>query len=442
MAHGIGLLAMMLLALVLTSRPAQAITLLRDADVEHGLSQLAAPVLRAAGLSPTRVRVLVVDDGSLNAFVVDHQTIFLHWGLIQKLETPQALQAVIAHEAAHIANGHIARRMGNLRSARGIAGLGTALAVIAAAAGAGEAAGGIAIGTASSAQRSFLAHTRAEEASADRAAADYMKRSGIDLTGLVQLHQTFRGQEVLSVARQDPYMQSHPLTRDRIRAAEAYAAASGRAAKADPNAAYWFARVRGKLTAFKMAPKWTLRRAKGESAKDLRLMRQAIAYHRRRDLKRALGAINGILAQRPRDAYYHELKGQILIESRQIGAAVSAYQTAVKLAPKEALVQAGYGRALLAADRPKQALAALERSRARDDRNTRMLRDMAVAYAKLGQTSMASLVTAERYALLGRMKDAGVHAKRAAGQLPRGSASWQRAQDVLIASERFMKRKK
>jgi predicted Zn-dependent protease len=48
---------------------------------------------------------------------------------------------------------------------------------------------------------------------------------------------------------------------------------------------------------------------------------------------------------------------------------------------------------------------------------------------------MASLVTAERYALTGRMKDAGIHAKRAAGLLPRGSAGWQRAQDVLSAAE-------
>jgi predicted Zn-dependent protease len=55
---------------------------------------------------------------------------------------------------------------------------------------------------------------------------------------------------------------------------------------------------------------------------------------------------------------------------------------------------------------------------------------------------MAALVTAERYALQGRLKDAGLHARRATDLLPRGSAPWRRAQDVLIASERFEKGKK
>ena len=44
---------------------------------------------------------------------------------------------------------------------------------------------------------------------------------------------------------------------------------------------------------------------------------------------------------------------------------------------------------------------------------------------------MASLVTAERYALQGKIKDAKLHAKRASDRLPTGSPSWQRAQDVL-----------
>ena len=71
-----------------------------------------------------------------------------------------------------------------------------------------------------------------------------------------------------------------------------------------------------------------------------------------------------------------------------------------------------------------------------------MLRDLSVAYAKSGNTGMAALVTAERYALTGRMEDAEINAKRAAGLLAEGSGPWQRAQDVLIAAERAEKRRK
>ena len=58
---------------------------------------------------------------------------------------------------------------------------------------------------------------------------------------------------------------------------------------------------------------------------------------------------------------------------------------------------------------------ALSASRDRDFRNAAMLRDLGVAYAKTGQGGMASLVTAERFALSGRLDDALIHATRAAG---------------------------
>lgn len=427
---------------LMSTIPAGAISLLRDAGIEHALSQLSAPILRSAGLSPTRVRVLVVNDSRLNAFVIDSRTIFLNYGLIQKVQSAAALQAVIGHEAAHIANGHLARRTANMQNARTVAGLGLLLAVVAAAAGSGEAAGGIAAGTSSSALRSFLRHTRAEEAAADRSAASYLRDSGIDPQGLVDLHQIFYGQELLNISRQDPYMQSHPLTRDRLRAAQAYVAAHSGSIKSNPDAEYWFARARGKLSAFNRAPKWTLRRAHEETSDDIRLMREAVAYHRNRDLTPALRAIDAAIALRPDDPYYYDLKGQILIENRKTDRAIAAYETATTLAPRESLILGGLGHALLAAGQPKTALVPLEKARDRDFRDTRVLRDLSLAYAKTDQNGMAALVTAERYALLGKMPDAGRQAKRASNLLPRGSAPWQRAQDVLIAAERFEKRKK
>ncbi len=419
---------------------AAALTLLRDADIEHGLTELAFPILRAAGLNASRVRILVVHDSSFNAFVVDHRTIFLHSGLIQKVESARMLQAVIAHEAAHITNGHIARRMGNLQSARSAAGLGTVLGMIAAAAGGGQAGAGIALGAQTAAMRSFLSHTRAEEASADRAAASYLTWAGIDPRGLVDLHQAFAGQELLSLATQDPYMRSHPLTRDRIRAAEAYVAAQGEAIPPDPNHDYWFARLRGKLSAFTRAPSWTLRRAPEEEHRDIRLMREAVAHHRQNDSARALARIDAALALRPDDPFYFDLKGQILMENRRWSAATAAYEQAVALAPRDALILGGLGRAQLAAGRLKDALDSLEKSRARDFRDARVLRDLALAYARQGEPGMAALATAERYALAGQLDDAGILARRALRHLPRGSPPWQRAQDVLSASEKHRKR--
>ncbi|MCX8952729.1 M48 family metalloprotease [Ruegeria sp. NA] len=417
-------------------------SLIRDPDIEHGLRELAFPVLRAAGLNTNRVQILVVNDNTFNAFVIDYNAIYVNYGLILTVESPEMLQAVIAHEAAHISNGHLARRAENLKAAQRNASLGTALALLAAAAGGGEAAIGIAAGTQGAAIRGFLGHTRAEEASADRSAASYLRWAEISPSGMVELHRKFAGQELLSVANQDPYMRSHPTSRDRLRAAEAFLDEFGDRAVPNPNADYWFARVKGKLSAFLRSPSWTLRRAGEESYRDIRLMREASAYHQNRDLSRARAAIDAALAERPDDPFYYDLKGQILLENRRVSEAVNAYASAVELAPNNALILASYGRALLAQGETKQALNALEQARARDFRNARLMQDLGVAYAQVGNNGMASTVTAERYALQGRMEDAGIHAKRAVGQLPEGSPGWQRAQDVLIASERLKKDKR
>ena len=417
-------------------------SLIRDPDIEHGLRELAFPILRAAGLNTNRVRVLVVNDGAFNAFVIDYNTIYVNYGLILGVDTPEMLQAVIAHEAAHIANGHLARRTENLRAAQRAATFGTAMALIAAAAGGGEAAAGIAAGTSASALRSFLGHTRAEEASADRSAASYLRWAGISPGGLVALHRKFAGQELLSSANQDPYMRSHPTSRERLRAAEAFLDEFGDQAQQNQNADYWFARIKGKLSAFLRAPGWTLRRAKDETHPDIRLMREAAAHHQNRNLASAQAAIDGALAHRPDDPFYYELKGQILLENRRVSQAVTAYGKAVDLAPRDPLILAGYGRALLANGQTKAALEALEKARARDYRNARLMQDLGAAYAKVGNNGMAATVTAERYALLGRLSDAGIHARRAVAQLPVGSPGWQRAQDVLIAAEDLEKKSK
>ncbi|WP_414898256.1 M48 family metalloprotease [Rhodovulum sp. YEN HP10] len=432
------------LALILSFAPAasRAQSLIRDAEIEYALKRLTQPLAVAAGLSPERVRVMVLQDSSLNAFVLDSQTVMVHSGLLLKLDSAAELQAVISHELAHIANGHITRRLANMRSAGSAAAMGMLMSLAVAAAGNGKAGAGLAMGTSSTAQRLFFAHTRAEEASADQAGARYMARAGISPQAMVEVLEIFRGQEALSQSRQDPYVLTHPLNADRLRNARGYASAYSGAAQSDPEADYWFDRAKGKLGAFLQNPRYTLRRAEKDKT-TIGMMRRAVAWHRTPDARRAMAEIARLEAARGSDPFVQELKGQILLESRQFGPAVQAYARAVQMAPKEALILAGYGRALLALDRPaenRKALDALEKARARDPHDPRMLRDLAVAYARTGNNGMASVATAERYAVSGRMKTAAVHARRAEGLLPRGSPGWLRADDILAAAEKIKQR--
>ncbi|PTX55741.1 putative Zn-dependent protease [Litoreibacter ponti] len=438
-------LSLAALVLACVSLPAAAVSLIRDAEIEHSLKQLARPVLSAAGMGPNRIRILVINASTLNAFVVDANHIFIHSGLIMRLQRPEALQAVIAHEVAHIANGHLTRRATNARSASRISAVGLALAAAAAAGGQGQAAVGLAAGTASSAQRAFFAHTRAEEASADQSALRYLVSAGIDPAAMLDILEIFRGQEALRPGRQDPYARSHPLSSDRVRAVKGYVAgAKGRTSTAPASAQYWYARMSAKLQGFLRNPRYVLRRDASKGNGEIAVLRRAIAYHKTPAPKKAINEVTRLVNMRPNDPFYHELRGQILLESRNYAAAVQSYRRALALAPRQALIEAELGRALLlegSAANVKQALTILNRARARDPNNPRMLRDLALAHAKSGQNAMASVATAERFVVTGRFKDAELHAKRAAGALPRGSNGWLRAQDVLAAAKAAPRRR-
>ncbi|MCY4305492.1 MAG: M48 family metalloprotease [Aestuariivita sp.] len=415
--------------------------LLRDADIENALNQLATPILSAANLERHDIKILVVDDQAINAFIINNRAIFINYGLILKASTPEMLQAVIAHEAAHIANGHIPRRTESVRNAQSLSRFGIALAIAAGVAAGPDVATGLAIGTSGSSWRNFLKHTRAEEAAADQTALIYMQKAKVDPNGMVELHQLIRSQESLSESRQDPYMRSHPLTKNRIRAAKTMVDLNNTEIQPNPHAQYWFARLRGKLSAFKEPPKRTLKQINKEKYDDVQNMRKAVAYHRQSKTKDAINAIDAAISIRNnKDGFYFELKGQILLESRKLKNALTAYREAQKIEPDNSQILAGLGRAELASGEYQTASETLKRAHAQDHNDTRILRDLGQAYANQGKIGLASLVTAELYEILGRLADANIQAKRALNLLPEGSANWLRAQDIFVATKKFKKK--
>ena len=153
-------------ALMLASTAAQALSFIRDAEIEATLKRMSTPVFRAASMTPDSIRIFIVNDRSLNAFVVDRNMVF-HTGLLTKLESPEELYGVIAHETAHIAAGHAVQRAGAAQRSTGPLVLSMILGIAAAAAGQGGAGAAIIAGGQTIAQRGLLKYTRGQESSAD-----------------------------------------------------------------------------------------------------------------------------------------------------------------------------------------------------------------------------------------------------------------------------------
>jgi len=431
------------LALALTAQAAAARGFIRDAEIERTMALMAAPVLKAAGVPPDSVDIYIINDPQLNAFVAGGRNIFFHTGLLAQMPRPETIMGVIAHETGHITGGHLARRAIAAEDLSGPALLATVLgAAAAAAAGAPDVGAAVLAGGGAAAQRAFLAYSRGEEASADQAAITYMDRAGINPEGLLDILKLFKGQEVFSATRLDPYARSHPLSAARISFLENRIAQSpARGRPTDPEIAYWHNRMRAKLEGFLERPDRVLSRLGADPADDdeFDAYRRAIALHRQSRTDAALAGVATLKRLRPQDPFYHELEGQILFESARPAEAVAAYRRALALAAQEPLIAGSLGRALLATGDPAdeaEALRLLRQTQRDDPGEVAILRDLAIAYARAGDDGMAALTTAQRVALTGDPAEAAHLARRAMGLLPEGSPGWLQAEDIAALAPR------
>lgn len=167
-----------LAALAMAVQPVAAQSILRDAETEALLNEMAAPLVRAAGLDPRNVSIVLVGDPSVNAFVAGGQAVYINSGLIETATSAEEVQGVIAHELGHITGGHVISDAGG-KAATGISLLSLLLGAAAAAAGAGDAAMGVLMAGQQAAMGKYLAFSRGQESSADAAGAKYLSEAGI-----------------------------------------------------------------------------------------------------------------------------------------------------------------------------------------------------------------------------------------------------------------------
>jgi predicted Zn-dependent protease len=413
---------------------AQGISLIRDAEIEETLRQMSAPVLDAAGLGRDSVRLYIVRDSQLNAFVAGGMNLFLNTGLLMRTENAGQLAGVMAHEVGHIAGGHLSRVGGAQRRAAAEMILATVLGAAAAAAGAPGLGTAIITGGQSYAQSGLARFSRSQEQSADQAAVTYLDRAGISSSGLAQFFKILENQNVLAVSRMNPYLQTHPLTRDRISFVENHAAAEGgRLAELPPGWALAHGRMVVKLQAFLLNPTEVLQRYQNDDTL-LGRYAKAIALYRLPDLPAALEAVDTLIAEYPDDPYFHELKGQMLFENGRIADAIGPYRRSVRLRPDASLLRYGLAQALIESGEPganAEAIEHLEEAVAREPTNAGAWRLLGIAQGRDGLEGVSNLSLAEYALLVGKEDDARLYARRAEGKIAPQDPAWLRLQDVL-----------
>jgi predicted Zn-dependent protease len=427
---------------------AQDLPLIRDSEIEDIIGSWADPLFAEARLDPASVRLLLVNDPSLNAFVAGGQNLFIYSGLLMASESPGQVIGVLAHETGHIAGGHLARSGDALRDAQ-MTGLfatllGIGLIAIGAATGTrtGQAGGAVIAGGQSVGMRTFLAYTRSQERSADQAAVGYLDRTRQSARGMLAFLEKLADQELLSSARQDPYVRSHPLTAERIEFIAEHIRTSRWSDRQDPPAEIErHARMRAKLIAFLERPRRVLKTYFPETKTGLAARYgRAIAYFRLPDLEKGLAEIDALIGERPADPFFLELKGQMLFENGRVSEAIPHYEAAVARRPDDPLMLTGLAQVQLESGDTglvAAAIANLERARRIDRENPMTWRLLSVGYHDIGDSGAASLAAGESALLIGRVEDARLHAGRAEHAYAEGSPGWLQAQDIKRQAEQL-----
>ena len=435
-----------LLLFFAAARPAMAQEILRDSETELLFKDISDPLIDAAGLDRKSVRVVLVKDGEINAFVAQGQVVYIHSGLLTTADNANQLQGVIAHELGHVAGGHAIRIYEGFGKSTAISILSLVLGAAAMAVGAGEAGMGIMAAGQQAAMGSFLAFTRAQEASADQAGAQYLSRAGVSGRGSIEFFKKLQNQEYrLAVFAKDSYNRTHPLSSERIAAlTEIYQKDPAWNRRTDPALEVRFQRVKAKLIGF-VTPQQAVKIYPETDQSIPAHYARAYAYHLGAYPDKANAEAEALLATNPEDPFFLELKGQILLESGRPNEAIPPLRKAVANAPNLPMISVMLGHALIASEDAKQfaeAKQVLKTAVNRDNDNPFAWYQLGIVYDREGDQPRAALATAERNNLQGNNKLALTSARMAMAGLPQGSPDYIRAQDIAMVSENALKKDK
>lgn len=442
-AYCLAVLASAALAL----QPVRAQSILRDAETEELLRDMAAPLVEASELESRNVDVVLINDGSINAFVAGGQAIYVHSGLLGEAETAIEVQGVLAHELGHITAGHAVRFDERTKQATNISILSLLLGVGAALAGAGEAAMGVIAAGQQVAAGSFLSFNRDQEAATDLAGVRYLSGAGITGKGMITFFERLRGNEIragYSQADEAAYARTHPLSGDRIQMLRGLLDQDPAwDVPPDPALQIRFERVRAKLFGYLAEPQRTFNAFPPSDTSIPARYARAYAYHKEARVELALAETEALLAAEPDNPWFLELKGQVLLKSGRPVNSLVPLRRATELTRANPLIAGMLGHALIATEDQSyfaEAEQVLRASVQKDRYNPFAWYQLGVVYEARGDIPRARLASAEQQVMNRLYPQALANAQAAEAYLPYGSPDWIRAQDVALEARAELER--
>lgn len=419
-------------------------TLLSDTEIEATLQDYARPLLLAGGMPPDILDIKLIVDDSINASATSGNRLFFHTGLILRADNSNEVIGVMAHEIGHVAGGHVVTASAGATAPTAISLLSTLLGVAAGvAAGSPDLGIALMMGGQRAALGEYLSFSRGVESRADQFALEALEKSGQSAEGLFTFFDRLAGQELLITDRGDPYLRTHPMSRDRMATIRAAITKSVHPTFVpDPELEEQHDRMVAKLYAFLKPQLATLQRYPEDDTSVHARYARAIAYYRRGQFDKSLPIIDDLLTDRPDDPYFWQIKGDMHLSRSKTDEAVIAYREALKILPNAPEILNAKAHAMIENGNPAYAdetEEALKRSVALEGDNPGTWDLMARGYALAGNQGMSAYAAAEKAILIGQFGDVARYTLQADKLLEKGTPTWYRLQDIKIVAQNYMR---
>ncbi len=409
-------------------------TLINDTETERMMAELVSPLADVADISNDRLKIHIVRDDDFNAFVAGGDDVYVYTGLLKQIKTPEALQAVIAHELGHTLGGHMAqmsqRMNAEMKRSMLIQALGIGLMV---AGGNPSLGAGVLAGSSGVVQQSMLAFTRDEERIADNMGVNLMCEAGLDPNGFITVLEQMRDMTGVLESKINPNRINHPLTTERLaNVREQIAQKKDTKKTTNKPDIDGYELVRAKLIGYLDSFEHVLEMYPYTDKSNPALYARAIANMRGGNLDMARIGTQTLISRMPNNPYFYELLGDIEYQFGHYDDSIVSYEKALELAGDAPQIQTAL------------ALVLTERKKADDNKRAIELAKRALLHESAPLTYWVlaraygdndggryAWAMAEYSMLINKEADAKKYAKQAQKALKKNDAEYIKAGDIL-----------
>jgi predicted Zn-dependent protease len=393
---------------------------LNDPEVNGYLNELGNRLVTAIPGAAFDFEFFAINDSSINAFALPGGFVGVNTGLILLAQNESELASVLGHEITHVTQHHLARSAESQRDAL-VGQLAALAAAVLASRSRSSSSGDLTSAAIASAQglaiQTQLNYSRQIEEEADRLGFERTYAAGFDPSAMGTFFQRLQKAASWFEGGSPSYLRDHPETYQRI--AEAQARAFTKPFRQVPDSLD-FQMVRALLKSYDGTPRDAVEFFR-DSLAEHKYNNEIAAHYglvasllRAQEFKKAVAELATLEKTAPPHPMIDAMAGQVLMQSGQLKAAITRYESALVHYPGKMQLVYDYPEALLKDNQATKATRFLNDQLQRFPLDGPLHQLTARAYAALGKQLLQHQHQAEFYAWQGNLRAAVIQLELAA----------------------------